>query len=226
MPRSRRARHRCGQPLPRCPGGPSAGVVVEQLAADERPRVVLAQVEVAQLRQVVAEGLVDLLAHAGDRRPHPLEPGGGLLGQVRQALGAEDEERGEGQDDDLAPADRVEHRAPLLRGRRRDRSQRRRARGQAASSVASTPRRAPAAHDLDGHRLAGLVRVDRDRRAPPSCATGSPSTAMTTSCSRMPGGRRGAARLDVEHQCAVAGAVGDRAGVDPERGVHRRRRWR
>ena len=60
--------------------------VVEQLAADERPRVVLAQVEVAQFRELVAEGLVHLLADTGDRRRTPLEPGGGLLGEVGQPL--------------------------------------------------------------------------------------------------------------------------------------------
>jgi hypothetical protein len=71
--------------------------------------VVLAQVEVAQLGEVVAQRLVDLGPDAGDRGAHLLQPGSGLLGQVRQPVGPEDEQRGERQDDDLAPADRVEH---------------------------------------------------------------------------------------------------------------------
>src|SRR5687768_9160015 len=42
-------------------------VVAHELGADERPRVVLAQVEVTQFGQVVAERLVHLLADAGHR---------------------------------------------------------------------------------------------------------------------------------------------------------------
>ncbi len=97
------------------------GVVVEQLTAEECLGVVLAEVQVAQFGQVVAEGLVDLLAHAGDRRPDPLEPGRGLLRDVGQPLRTEDEERSQSEDDDLAPADRVEHRSPSLGGRARAR---------------------------------------------------------------------------------------------------------
>ena len=44
-----------------------------------------------------------------------LRPVGGVLGQAGQPLRAEDEQRGEREDDDLAPADRVEHRRSRLR---------------------------------------------------------------------------------------------------------------
>ena len=71
-------------------------VVAHELGADERLRVVLAQVEVTQFGQVVAERLVHLLADAGHRGPDPLDPRCRVLGQVGQPVGAEDEERGEG----------------------------------------------------------------------------------------------------------------------------------
>ena len=152
-----------------------------------------------------------------------LRPDGRVLGEVGQPLGSEDEERAEGQDDDLAPADRVEHRrSPSSVAASATALQRRRAAGQAASSVTSNScEAAPAAHDLDGHRLARVVRVDRDDEllgAADRLALDGDDDVLLADA----GVRRRAARLDVEHQRAVAGAVGDRAGVDPERGVHRR----
>src|SRR3712207_7226081 len=58
--------------------------------SDEGPRVVLPQVEVAQLGEVVAQRLVDLGPDAGDRRAHLLQPRGGVLGEVGQPVGSED----------------------------------------------------------------------------------------------------------------------------------------
>ena len=83
------------------------------------------------------------------------------------------------------------------------------------------PRGPAAADDLDGDRLAGVVRVDGDDEllgaADPLAVDGDDDVLLVD-----PGLGGGAARLHVEHQGAVAGAVGDRAGVDAERGVHRR----
>src|SRR3954452_22026728 len=74
-------------------------VVLEQLVAEERRGVVTAQVEVAQVVELVTEGLVDLAAGVAQRGADVLEGTGGLLGQPGQPIGSEDEQRGQGEDD-------------------------------------------------------------------------------------------------------------------------------
>jgi len=77
---------------------------------DEPPRVQVGEVEVLELR---TELTADVVARALGPSAEVVQCPGRLLGQARQPLGTDEEEREQREDDELTTVD-PEHRCPLV----------------------------------------------------------------------------------------------------------------
>ncbi|HYX93845.1 MAG TPA: hypothetical protein VE823_02170, partial [Geodermatophilus sp.] len=71
---------------------PARDILTEELVGDDGPRVVPAQIQVAQLGEVLPQLVANLSPDALDHHTQPLQPTGSVPGHGGQPLRAEDEQ--------------------------------------------------------------------------------------------------------------------------------------